>query len=92
MKDLVISLGERIDKLIETSQETKADIADIKADLKYHIKRTDLLEEKMVSSETRQEHVENHVTKVENISRFLMKSLSVIAILTGIVATIYKLM
>lgn len=37
----------KIDKVIEDTGNTRVDIAEIRKDLNYHIKRTDLLEKKV---------------------------------------------
>lgn len=55
----------RWDKVFETLGKLNATCIDIKDDLKYHIKRTDLLEEKF-------EPVEDHVKFVQTLMKVIL--------------------
>lgn len=70
----------KLDKIAEDVAEIKTDIALIKKDLAYHIKRTDLLEEIV-------RFVRDHVTRVDGA----LKLLGLLALIVSIVGGAVKL-
>lgn len=47
MKELLTQILTKVDKLDDRLDSTMVEIVEIKKDLKYHIKRTDILEEQV---------------------------------------------
>lgn len=83
-------LDDKIDKLDEKVDQVNLTLAKIEITLGVntqslveHIKRTNLLEEKL-------EPVEKHVTNVNVIGKFLMGALGVIATIAGIYAVFFN--
>lgn len=74
-------MDSKLDRIVETLTEIKEDIAQIRADLNYHIKRTDTLEQ-LVRDEL--PPIKSHVDRVN----FTLGSLAYIAKLAGLITVI----
>lgn len=81
MEDKLERIENKIDKIVEDISEIKTITAKQQVSLDYHIKRTDLLEEKL-------EPVESHV---KLISAFF-KIIGGIAVIAGIVSVIIQVL
>lgn len=66
-------------------QEIKIHLAEISKDLKYHIKRTDLLEEHLKQLETRLVPITSHINSVKSITKFLLAMVTIGAAIAGII-------
>lgn len=77
MKDELLRIESKIDKITDSLSEIKIIQAAQATDLKYHIKRTDLLEQKL-------EPIEDHVSKMHGA----LKLIGIIALLGGILGGI----
>ena len=76
--DILISIDNKIDNVKEKIHAIEVTQTRMEGDLKYHIKRTDLLEEKIFEIDEKMKPVEN----VKNATSGLLK---LAALLTGIV-------
>lgn len=81
MDDRLERIENKLDKVVDEISEIKETTAKQQVSLDYHIKRTDLLEEKL-------EPVEAHVQLVSS----LFKIIGGIAVIAGIVSVIFQIL
>ena len=77
-------IHDKLDRMIETLSEIKVTQATQAVDLAHHIKRTDLLEERVEQVRAEIKPVVDHVTGLRFMVRLLGIAATVVAIVTGI--------
>jgi uncharacterized protein YoxC len=83
LKELHRLLDEKLSRIEATQVEMKVTLAEQAKDIAYHIKRTNLLEERVNQVAAELKPVTDHVT----VLRGMIKALSIVGLLLGIVFT-----
>ena len=81
----------KLDKLFDLIAEIQLDIAEIKADLRYHIRRTDLLDEDLKQQRGELKPVVKHVEQMQgalNLVKILSVVLGVVLATAGVIALV----
>lgn len=93
-KDIETLIFEKLELISDKIEKTEGRLGNIDItlaeqakDIKYHIKRTDLSEERLERLENEVKPVKDHVTRVEGIVKFL----SILATVIGISVAVSKL-
>jgi cob(I)alamin adenosyltransferase len=76
-----VKTDEKLDKIVEDISEIKVTLAGQAADIKYHIKRTDLAEEHLRKLEDELKPVQKHVEQLNGI----LKAVGGLAVLASII-------
>jgi uncharacterized protein YoxC len=81
----------QLDRIADKIEEIRADIAEIKVDLRYHIKRTDLLDDDLKQQRKELKPVVKHVEQMQgalNLVKVLGVILSVVLAVAAVVALV----
>lgn len=85
--DKLDEMSDKQDKLNETHSEMKIDLSEVRKDLNYHIKRTDMLEQYYKELAAEIKPLNQRYQQMNGI----LKALGIIALLAGILASIAKI-
>lgn len=80
-------MEEKLDKIAESLTEMRVDIAEIRKDLNYHIRRTDLAEQQIEKLANEIKPIQEHVAFI----RISGKLLGALGGLAAVAASIYQL-
>ena len=81
----------KLDKIFDLIAEIQLDIAEIKADLRYHIRRTDLLDDDLKQQRSELKPVVKHVEQMQgalNLVKITSVVLGVVLAIAGVIALV----